>query len=83
MSKVVASGTENQKNYITGIDQIELNLLHYFFSLVICYCQFYCLVFKVSKLGRTIIASYDRMNCTHKPAAVYGRTFLSDFLRKT
>jgi len=25
-----SSGTENQKNTIAGIDQIEVNLLHYF-----------------------------------------------------
>jgi len=30
----------------------------------------YCSVFLVSKFGRTIIARYDRMNCTTEPAAV-------------
>jgi len=38
-------------------------------------------LFEVSKLGRTIIASYGRMNCTAEPAPVC--TFLSDFLSKT
>jgi len=51
MVKVVISGTENQKNTITGIDQIELNLLHDFVSLVKCYCKFYYSVFEISKLG--------------------------------
>jgi len=59
MPKVLKSGTENQTNTITYIDQIALNLIHYFVSLVTCYCQLYCLVFDVSKLGHTIIASYD------------------------
>jgi len=42
--KVLKSGTEKQKNTITGIDQIELTLLHYFVSLLTYYCQFYCSV---------------------------------------
>jgi len=55
--KVLISGTENQTNTIAGIDQITINLLHYFVSLVTSYCHIYCSVFKVSKLGQTIIAS--------------------------
>jgi len=58
MVKVLKSGTENQLNTITGIDQIALNNLHYFVSLITCYYQYYCSVFEVSKCGRTIIASY-------------------------
>jgi len=38
--KVLISGTENRTNTITGIDQIALNPLVYFVSLVTCYCQF-------------------------------------------
>jgi len=65
MLKVVTSGT------ITGIDLRELNLLHYFVSFVTCYSQFYCSVFEVSKLGRTI-ESNGIINYTAEPAAAYG-----------
>jgi len=67
MPKVLISGTENQTNTITDIDQIALNLLHYYVSLVTCYCQFYCSVFEVSELGHTIITSYGKMHRTAEP----------------
>jgi len=38
--KVLISGTGNKKNTITGIDQIVLNLRHYFVLLVTAYHQF-------------------------------------------
>jgi len=70
-TEVLISGIENPKTPSTDIDKIELNLLHYLVSLVTCYCQYYCSVLEVSKLGRTIIASYGKMRCTAEPAADY------------
>jgi hypothetical protein len=69
--EVLISSKENQTNTLTGIDQIALILLHYFVLLDTRYCHFYCSVFDISKLGRTLIASYGRMHGTAEPTADY------------